>query len=1548
MVLLSLLMTISGLSLAVASFERQPGRCSMRGECGRKSAFSGPLPCPDNDPAEHHTDPIYLATLAQVCGPQFETTTCCTLQQLQTLTTSLQQAEPLIAPFIDTQTTTSSQTAVKTVEMNVANEFGQAFYDSCKDVKFGATNGYAMDLLGGSAKTWLAFLRYMGQERALGSPFQINYPAPPSLDLQSSLSSSSSSWTTVDDNSPPSNATVPFNDKALSCSDNDLDARCACPDCPDVCAILPPTKQRSSSSTCHVGKMSCFSFSLIIIYIIGLVSFTILVVIDETIKRRSLHSTNRQRKHSQAQETGWTRLRNRLSFRGWSANDDQDSTTTARYDRLPMDDPLEGDFDDSPVLLSSSNAAMTRPRSSTTSKSLVGATSLGSGSSNSKSPSRVTGNRPSSGGSGSDTTHSRTTMSVPATTTHRREFNPSSTTTTANHAMFDFESETSSNPFLQPRTYSLNTTLCQFFYKLGLFCSTRPFLTLSISFICCGLINIGWKQFKIEKDPVKLWVPKGSPAELAKTEFDQSFGPFYRTEQIIVSIDKKKQATAIKNNETSTIITNESVFSWETIQWWSKIEEEIRQLVSYENNFTLSDVCFSPTTEPNPPNQDGSSCIVQSFMGWFGNSLKQVNQNNWKDKLNECATTPAGCLPPSGQPLIPKLLLGGVPSNNNDDDDDNNLVLASQAQAFIVTYVVKNSLDPTTIKRAQEWESTLETYLDSISKQSNKPSNISISFSTGISLEQELNNSTNTDIPIVILSYLLMFLYVALNLGSSGIGIIKWFKRVLLLMSLSLIGLIKNITNHQSIDMDDTRRQIRLRSNSITPSLNDQISPRYKRQLLVDSKFLLGLWGIVIVLLSVSTSVALCSALGVKVTLIIAEVIPFLVLAIGVDNVFILSHELDQQNARAYSHRQAGPLSLDDEYNGLDVDDDDDEGLLLPAEERVARALGRVGPSILLSASCETVAFALGALVGTGAVLVNAVLQVTVFVSLMALDLRRVESNRVDCLPCLKVSTSPSFDSSPMVTEGFVAKIIRKYYAPTLLVKPMKYFVMVLFSGLFVLSWIGSRHIQLGLDQRLALPSSSYLINYFNDLDQYLEVGPPVYFVVKNVNFSSIDNVKTTCARFSTCDTLSMANLLEAERKRPQVSYLSEPPSVTHSIFDCADFVASTEQVQLTSSLEPPTFDCDKCRAVWIDDFFQWLNPVLEDCCRVKRRNPQEFCGPNDSELLCKPCFEDREPGWSITLEGMPEGREFMNLLHHWLESPTDESCPLGGKAGYATALSTTNSTIISSHFRTFHTPLKTQQDYIESYAAAERIAKEMSIGGAQVFPYSIHYVFFGSYAHLWSTTRQVIILALMAVFAVTTLLLGSIRTALVVILTVTLTVINVLGVMGIWNVSLNPLSLVNLVISIGISVEFCSHVARAFMGANGGGLPSSHPTAHKDRDERAKLALIDVGSSVVSGITITKLIGISVLALTRSKLLETYYFRMWLTLILSGALHGLVFLPVALSFFGGQGYALTAEDGDGSWIGNAVSYDDRGFLIDAEDDESNDSQDEALNRQFD
>ena len=117
-----------------------------------------------------------------------------------------------------------------------------------------------------------------------------------------------------------------------------------------------------------------------------------------------------------------------------------------------------------------------------------------------------------------------------------------------------------------------------------------------------------------------------------------------------------------------------------------------------------------------------------------------------------------------------------------------------------------------------------------------------------------------------------------------------------------------------------------------------------------------------------------------------------------------------------------------------------------------------------------------------------------------------------------------------------------------------------------------------------------------------------------------------------------------------------------------------------------------------------------------------------------------------------------MKYLQQWLASPTNEECPLAGKSYGATlALKEDGSGVEASHFGTFHSPLRTQADFINLMEAAHRISEELPAEtGTTTFPYSLHYVYFDRYLCIVGITGGLLGLGLASVLVVTVLLLGS------------------------------------------------------------------------------------------------------------------------------------------------------------------------------------------------
>ena len=76
--------------------------------------------------------------------------------------------------------------------------------------------------------------------------------------------------------------------------------------------------------------------------------------------------------------------------------------------------------------------------------------------------------------------------------------------------------------------------------------------------------------------------------------------------------------------------------------------------------------------------------------------------------------------------------------------------------------------------------------------------------------------------------------------------------------------------------------------------------------------------------------------------------------------------------------------------------------------------------------------------------------------------------------------------------------------------------------------------------------------------------------------------------------------------------------------------------------------------------------------------------------------------------------------------------------------------------------------------------------------------------------------LALAAVFLVTLALLANLRLCLLVLLTVLLTLTDIVGFLHFWGITIDIISCINIVLAIGLCVDYSVHIAHAYLVAGG------------------------------------------------------------------------------------------------------------------------------------
>ena len=763
----------------------------------------------------------------------------------------------------------------------------------------------------------------------------------------------------------------------------------------------------------------------------------------------------------------------------------------------------------------------------------------------------------------------------------------------------------------------------------------------------------------------------------------------------------------------------------------------------------------------------GKGCMITSATNFWLENRTAMEESDVKEVAKCLQTGTEGempCFDSIGTPIQINAIFGMQGCEGGEAISECS-VCNKTARSMSVTFLLQN--DFYTNKAAQKWEQEVfqKAIHDFNEQEENENSDLRIFYMMERSVSDELEIESAQNVVVVVISYLAMFIYISMMMGEF-------------------------------------------------PSITK-------------SRILVGLGGIFVVILSCLGAFAIVSLFGIKQTLISAEVVPFLVLAIGVDNMFFITGARD---------RVINSINAAKEQ-GKDVK-------VFSNAEQMGIALGEVGPSITTAAIGEFLSFLVGyltdipalesfCLCASFAVLINYFLQMTLFVAFVSLDDKRVDANRYDIVPCFKKTVG--------ISEHYEGKKCLQNFAITyyefLMKTPVVCTVLVIYIGMTVFSVYSIFNFPLGLNQQTTVTQNGDLFNYFKTQEKYVDVGSPGYLVFYNIDYNNAENL-------ALIDKMS-------------------------------------DHLSTLSTVQPPVYS-------WYKDFQKFMDPYYKDKCNknldVLKTQPlayqvREFLKIKTDDPCCKEdgmCGEPYLNDLAFNDEGEIEASRFR--FQH---------IPLVNQSVYVNAVLQTNAVARTyrDNFTLMEGRNKTQNFVLNG--------KTVDIN--TVFPYSLFYVYYDQYLFIRGISVQNLLIGFATIFLAVQLVMNLKGAALTVLFCFSC-VLHLIGVLYLLNfipdytVELNAISVVNIVVALGLSVEFCAHIIIFYMKS-----PKSNSLT--PNVDYIKYSLKNVGVSVLVGIMTTKVIGVFVLLFAPSKVFQIYYFRMYFFLIVVGFFHGFMLLPIFLTY---------------------------------------------------
>ncbi|XP_045158248.1 protein patched homolog 1-like isoform X2 [Mercenaria mercenaria] len=716
----------------------------------------------------------------------------------------------------------------------------------------------------------------------------------------------------------------------------------------------------------------------------------------------------------------------------------------------------------------------------------------------------------------------------------------------------------------------------------------------------------------------------------------------------------------------------------------------------------------------------------------------------------------------------------------------------------------------------------------------------------------------------------------------------------------------------------------------------------------IQSQSGIGIAGVLLVALAVAAGLGICSILGIAFNASTTQIIPFLALGLGVNDMFLITHTY-AENANNDN---------------------------IPFKEQTAECLKRTGTTVLLTSVSNMLAFFSAVIIPIPAlrvfciqagilILFNLVAVLLIYPAICSLDLKRKKNKRVDVFCCFESygDNNTVIELQPHIN---VHDPVDRELSPPPGYSPPSYHPPP-YSDLLARDMIAQSSTDGGHAQTVLAPHEGQFVT---------RCGSPIPFSTydtanNNSRQCLTDGDTVTCKeRFAKLQKACLTTSLTALAVNKYAPFLQKTPvKVFTSIFFIVILIIGiwgTAQVKdgldLTDVVPRDTYEysflenqskyfgfysiylvtkdadypnnqrllreyhrsfqnVDKILkekdgslpTFWLDTFRDWLVGLQAAFDRdyangTFHKNGWYLNASDDAVLAYKLLAQTGNPDNSVdetqitktrlvNAEGIIYPPAFYNYLTVWISNdglaysysmgeirPETQSWPHDPYDMDMKIPKAKN--IIYAQVPFYLSRLSDTEEILDIVLQIRSICDDFTSRGLPNYPSGIPFTFWEQYIKLRFYLMLALLCILVVTFTVLSVVLVNPWLAAIIVVIVSLILVELFGFMGILGLKLSAIPAVILIVSVGIGVEFTVHVSVGFLSSIG------------TRNDRMLMALEHTFAPVVHG-AISTFLGIIMLAGAEFDFIVRYFFLVLTGLVLIGLLNGLVLLPVILSVFG-------------------------------------------------